>query len=81
MVLAKKEPLQRKDYLKILAIAGIVIVPPLVGIYAVQLEEKRMQEVEISCEKAIELLNSPDFREMIETQRQKIAQKANSCDQ
>lgn len=78
----KKEPLNSKDYLKITAIAGIVIVPLIVGLYAVQLEEQRHPSFwsSWSCKKLQNFENSNEYHKLDSNQKEKFTEDLKNCD-
>ncbi|NIP62455.1 MAG: hypothetical protein GWN01_16920 [Nitrosopumilaceae archaeon] len=79
--MVKRGPLNRKDFLKIAAIAGIVVVPLMVGLYAVQLEEQNHPSFwsNWSCDKLQKFEADSQYQKLDEIQMKKFAEDLKAC--
>lgn len=75
--MVKKEPLTKKDLLKLATIAGIVVVPLLLGVYVMEQDTRIWKDW--NCEKMLEFAASPEHNKLSEQEHLQLHKDMQKC--
>lgn len=79
--MVKREPLKKRDFIKIAGIFAVIVIPILISFYAVNRELPPEQTFwhTWDCPKILEYKNHPDFDRMTEIVKSQFLQDYEKC--
>lgn len=81
--MVKREPFKKKDFIKIAAIAGVIIVPLLISQYVVnrELPENEVFWYGWTCQKIIDFQNSMGFDRLTDVTKNQFLKDYEECNE